>query len=380
MADKRRLLIFGLGGLLVLSILANCWQFIANLNSASDYPTAVNPFEAPLGNERATLAQSGMIWMQRQEYTSALGAMEQLRETAPAQAAELQINWLQWLYGQMEGDDFASVQGALDVLLDAYPYHQDYLLLQADLYERSGRVQMAADAFYDLADQPSLSGDDVPLLANARRLALQVLVQAKQTQDWESALAYVDGLLWREPDFTPYILAKVEALVEMGDWSQAQLHLDRVPADPVYQLEMDKLSVRIRRDQQPASTQLALASHNNHFLVSLGIGQSQSVNLMIDTGASLSVISDRQLGRLAGAEYLRTVTMNTAGGQVQSEVYRVAQVQLGPYRLSQVEFAVLSLDNLAGDGLLGMNILQQFRFSIDTQNKWLELSPKALAP
>ncbi len=76
------------------------------------------------------------------------------------------------------------------------------------------------------------------------------------------------------------------------------------------------------------------------------------------------------------ARFVRSVTMNTAGGQVQADVYQFAQVQLGPYRLSEVEFAALPLANLSGDGLLGMNILQRFSFNIDTDAKILGLTLK----
>ncbi|BFM09490.1 aspartyl protease family protein [Halioxenophilus aromaticivorans] len=372
MANQRKITTT-LGGLLILSVMGNCWQFFSSLDSqGSTLPTAER--RVPLTTERATLLQSAMVWLQRQEFTRAITAMEDLRKTAPGQAAELQIAWLQELYAQLENEQFNFVQSALDALLGAYPYNEDYLLLQADFLERSDQAQLASSAYYNLADQPSLN-EDANLIANARHLALAVVDDYRNNSNWNEALAFLDQLLWREPEYPPYVLALIQVHLGQGNFEQAQLYLERIADNEQYSKQVADLKQQLKNADQPAATQLALSAQGSHFLAPLD-AQNQTLQLMIDTGASLSVVSSQRLASLNETEYLRSVNMNTAGGAVNADVYRLASVTLGPYELTNVEFAVLPLDNLSADGLLGMNILERFRFNIDTEAKTLGLELK----
>ena len=58
-------------------------------------------------------------------------------------------------------------------------------------------------------------------------------------------------------------------------------------------------------------------------------------------------------------------------------VYSVAELGLGPYLIKNTQIAVIDFDVSRGfDGLLGMNVLGQFRFQIDQDNANLLLSSK----
>ena len=56
-------------------------------------------------------------------------------------------------------------------------------------------------------------------------------------------------------------------------------------------------------------------------------------------------------------------------------VYSFPEVGLGAYLMKNTQIAVLDFDtNREIDGLLGMNVLGQFRFQIDQENTRLILS------
>ena len=56
-------------------------------------------------------------------------------------------------------------------------------------------------------------------------------------------------------------------------------------------------------------------------------------------------------------------------------VYSFPEVSLGAYLMKNIQIAVLDFDtNREIDGLLGMNVLGQFRFQIDQENTRLILS------
>jgi len=379
MADKGKITVAVLGGLLTVSILLNCWQFIAAVTGKPG-PVVATGDESPptLGNSRVSLQQSAMVWLQRQNFAQAIAAMDRLRDASSEQAAALEINWLQELHNHLEQDDFDFVQAAVTALLEAYPYNENYMLLQAELLEQSGQTRIAASAYYELADQPSLDNDE-PLQSKARELAITALDELQNQQDWTGALQFLDELLWREPEYPPYVMALVKVHMVRGDMQQAQLHLDRLAASTGFEEEIGRLAEQMQLAQQPSSTQLALSAQRNHLLVPITLGGAQQLQLMLDTGASLSVINEQRLSELPNAQFLRSVTMNTAGGKTQADVYQINDIQIGPYALASAEFAVLPLVDISGDGLLGMNILQQFRFNIDTDAKLLGLTPKIAA-
>ena len=77
------------------------------------------------------------------------------------------------------------------------------------------------------------------------------------------------------------------------------------------------------------------------------------------------------------AEEIDRRVFRTAGGVVMGTVYSVPELGLGPYLIKNTQIAVIDFDVSRGfDGLLGMNILGQFRFQIDQENANLLLSSK----
>ena len=108
------------------------------------------------------------------------------------------------------------------------------------------------------------------------------------------------------------------------------------------------------------------------------INGRHKASLMIDTGASVSVLTRKFFQQqMAGSSpaFIRTEKMNTAGGEVMADVYRVNSLQLDKFMVSDIEIAVIDIDSVGGsDGLLGMNFLRHFEFAIDQKYNVLTLS------
>jgi clan AA aspartic protease (TIGR02281 family) len=124
---------------------------------------------------------------------------------------------------------------------------------------------------------------------------------------------------------------------------------------------------------------IPLARRGDHFLVEVTLNDRDRLVLMIDTGASLTSLSRYAFERLAGSElqFLGSRMFNTANGLAPGEVYRAASLQLGESRLDEVHLAVLDYDSPSeADGLLGMNVLRNFRFEIDQDSASLNLRPR----
>jgi clan AA aspartic protease (TIGR02281 family) len=124
---------------------------------------------------------------------------------------------------------------------------------------------------------------------------------------------------------------------------------------------------------------IALARRGNHYLVPAVINGATELALIIDTGASVTTLSKRSFARIEGTglRYLGTQLFNTPNGITRGEVYRAASLQLGDSTLRDLDIAVLDFATRGDfDGLLGMNVLRNYRFNIDQDRAILHITPR----
>ena len=117
------------------------------------------------------------------------------------------------------------------------------------------------------------------------------------------------------------------------------------------------------------------------FVVTARLNGERDTLLIVDTGASHSVVSHRlatELG-LYSDSTMGTVTMNTVGGSVQVPLARIKSVRLAEAEVKDSVVVIHDLpDSPAGvDGLLGLSALRQFQVTLDPTRKVLSLQPTA---
>jgi clan AA aspartic protease (TIGR02281 family) len=122
---------------------------------------------------------------------------------------------------------------------------------------------------------------------------------------------------------------------------------------------------------------IPLVRSGQHFLVAAAPGNDGSLRLLIDTGASMTMVTPGALQR-QGVRYRDTGksrVFNTANGPVRAPIYILETLSVGDWSVQQLEIGVLELGGQTGvDGLLGMNFLKHFRFFIDQNDSMLRLS------
>jgi len=140
------------------------------------------------------------------------------------------------------------------------------------------------------------------------------------------------------------------------------------------------ITVSVNNAPAESSEKIALQKRGNQYLVDLTLNRQDEVKLLIDTGASITALTRASFNSLTTFGELIELdrrVFRTAGGVVMGTVYSVPQLSLGPYSMKDTKIAVLDYDTNSGiDGLLGMNVLGQFRFQIDQENTSLLLSKK----
>lgn len=303
--------------------------------------------------------------------------------------------------------------------------HQSVFKPALVAYLKACMQQCADGTFVDLVDLwLATYYQDIPvllLLAEHQRLqgspeeaatTLQIAATyALQVDQRESVVAAVQHLVGATDEYLSQQQAWIELLgfyeyldtIDLGShkYMLRQASLYQILGEPVRSRELllelqaddDKLNTqwtttlaRLLAQDMPAATTIdlpvnaiAVIRRGDHFLVNTSLNGIDQVILMIDTGASITTLSRASFAALASRDYVSrgSRVFNTANGRTRGHVYRAASLTLGETRISDVDVAVIDYQPSTGvDGLLGMNVLRNFRFEIDQDKALLHLRPR----
>ncbi|MDX8396429.1 MAG: retropepsin-like aspartic protease [Mariprofundaceae bacterium] len=172
-----------------------------------------------------------------------------------------------------------------------------------------------------------------------------------------------------------YYLKQVTILIEMGLLEQASVILEPLLFDPGISRRADLLAKKIKMVRSTQyQTSIPLKRSGEHFLVPISINGRAPINLLLDTGASITLIQKRS-GEVSKGDNQRHITLQTANGRIRVPIITGNKIILGDYHLPEIELGIMTepIVNHA-DGLLGMNILKHFVFFIDQKSLLLKLS------
>ncbi|GAB4276588.1 MAG: hypothetical protein Kow0092_32350 [Deferrisomatales bacterium] len=125
----------------------------------------------------------------------------------------------------------------------------------------------------------------------------------------------------------------------------------------------------------PAAREIPLEQTATGYLVDARVNGALPVRLVLDTGATATVLS-RRVARELGLAVREDppVVVQTANGTVHAGWARVEELEVGGRRVGPLEVVVHDAV-AAADGLLGMNFLGAFRVEIRAEGPALILSP-----
>jgi len=263
---------------------------------------------------------------------------------------------------------------ARDLLAEVYQGRQEFLAAIDQLYEARG-----------YAWRPAMLEH---LTGRIRSVVAELTRSLQNNDDEEALLALYQHLTQLEPDHAPWFMGLAEAQLALGDMEAAQRSLLLVSQDPEVgvraQAKLAELDLALAESQdaelQDAASDVVgipLHRNGNHYFVDAVPANGRSIRLLIDTGATLTVLTPEVLEQhhIRYQDTGRTGIFNTANGQVRAPVYKLDYLSVGGWQVHHLEIGVLDLGGRAEvDGLLGMNFLSHFQFFIDQNEALLRLS------
>ncbi len=283
-------------------------------------------------------------------------------------------------------------QGRAEQLLQLYLLndHRDpeARMLLADAYSGRRDFRQAIDQLYEARGYAYLPAELERLTRRIRLAVADQVAVLKQAGDQAALLELYQHLAQLEPSYAPYFLGLAEAQLALEDSAAARRSLQLVAQDPDVGSHARFLLEQLSAAEAPGSDTdtsalaeamigVPLHRSGNNFLVDARLGNAHSVRLLVDTGASMTILTPETLerSRVRYTDTGSTRVFNTANGQVRAPVYQLDALAVGDWQVSQLEVGVLELAGSTHiDGLLGMNFLRHFQFFIDQNEAVLRLS------
>lgn len=315
------------------------------------------------------------------DFSNAIDGWQWLSSHDDNLAMQIKTQWLssveQWL---IEGKN-ESVRLFTQTWLREYPYDKSLRYLQAQWQLAAGQIDNALETLYALINELS-AAEQGRYIREVSEIVDAEIARLSEQQAWQPLIRFIERLLWHEPQHPPYILMLAKAHIELQQFSQAKALLYSLQFNEYYAAQVKSLLAIIAlSDLREVS--IALDRQREHYLVNGLVNNNKTIRLMIDTGASISVMSTPYFNSVKNRlspTFIRNAKINTAGGIVDSPIYQFSSFAIADYRIPNMQFVVMNLENSGskenGDGLLGMNFLKAFNFQIDQQNSRLLLRPR----
>ncbi len=320
----------------------------------SDVPSAPTPQTAIIKKRKPDEMQAFRLMLQQGRFVAALKAWP---ETKHVQARKLILLYSHDL--RRSGLGRVALR-LLDDYMDQFPDDSEAGIRQANLLHQLHHFRresfLLMNILHKTADAESV-GQVKKNLQDAIDAETSYLMQL---QNYRSLLKFYRHLSSLDGGNWNFMLMQAKVLIRMGKLSQASAILQPLlfgsGSENLARVQLDKID-RI----ESAHYQVTIPIHRSgeHFLVPVSINGGAPLQLLIDTGASITLVraQDGQIPDNAVGRH--PIKLQTVNGSMQVPVFTASTVTLGGFNLHDVELGVITgpVANQA-EGLLGMNILK----------------------
>lgn len=232
-----------------------------------------------------------------------------------------------------------------------------------------------------LADTPVEEERISSLLKKAVDGYSEVLVAENR---WGDLDLFYQQLISKQPENPHHYLQLALLRMRVGDPDGALDPLSRIENDPLLGEQVQQMMAKIQRNSELVATRAEVplvvrgSRYGLQYIVKARLDNYRDLNLLIDTGAVITVIEPRLLAELGYDLDGEVQYFSTANGTIQAPMVELQDLSIGSVAVKELSVAAVNL-SMAGeiDGLLGMNFLRHYQFRIDQHGKVLHLDPIA---
>ena len=253
------------------------------------------------------------------------------------------------------GEQDAPLQGIalLQTFIELNPHDEPALFALADLYAQQEEYGLALEPVLQILDYPrtvELANQAAGLRDQYIAARSEQLVQASL----DERIAFFRHLSEREPNNDQHRLALAAVLGEAGQLDDAAEVLSAIGG---YGVAPEAVS-SLERELQMAAAGVPIERVQDALYANIVVN-GENLRLLVDTGASTTVIDSASLDAISARRANRVARLLTAGGPIRADVYEVNDLHFGGLRLESFEVVALDSVPQQTQGLLGMDLLNQ---------------------
>ena len=303
------------------------------------------------------------------------------------------LNYLKALDKQQK---FVTLDYEVSDYLRQYPQDIEALLLEAKAYYHTQPLNIALVHYMDLLSKPLPREDRDEIEKLIAVNTTRVVQQFTSDNAWDLLAEFLEPLVQIDPLNRQYLMALARAygmqqqftLMEdmLATFASDDARANRLRENVFARLNNETV-IETPSDLPPLDETPFGGSRVADVLLKQSRGQfvtqarvhNTLVNLLVDTGASTTAISDIKFSSIPKpqVEFLGLFNVNTAGGTIEAPIYKVKQFTLGQRTLNNTSVLILPSNNLSQyDGLLGMNVISQFDLAFDATSETMRMYKK----
>lgn len=318
-------------------------------------------------------------------------ALEQWQSIADADSAsQLMDTWYESLLASLTHPAPLEQQRFVQNYLKLSPYDPRFLYLEVEYAVGEVPVMQSIVDFIELLRTPMARDTAERIQKRVDQLLQKNIKQLVEIGSWDIVVTMLETLRSYMPDNQYYLGLLAEAYAHQRQFGLMDSTLAYLAPDHPHRGKIQQIYRQLTKPQRQPDDEVdddrddspLLASGvplkrlGEHFIAPGLLNENVPVNLMIDTGASTTVVSLKRfhsIPRRFKRERIGRFPINTAGGTVQAPIYRFKNLTIGNHRVENLAIVVMPLEGLEADGLLGMNFLRHFQFQIDQKRAQLRL-------
>lgn len=261
--------------------------------------------------------------------------------------------------------------------MDIEPESRDVQYLLVNLYTRKKEYPKAIDQINMLKENYSNENDEKKLDVLLKSVADSYVQTLQKHKNFDELIPFLDQMMGHDLFKTYYSLELAKLYFELQKYDESRMLLLEAKEDATYGKQAQNLLEKIEKLEEVAREydhKIPLQRRGEHFSVQVTVDGAVSLNLLLDTGATYTLIA---VGKLFSPTVLRRdLKLRTAGGEVTADLCRTETFALQDIELYHFKIMVAPFEHDGIDGLLGMNFLKRFKFFVDQKEMILYLSEK----
>ena len=274
---------------------------------------------------------------------------------------------------------YSAAQDLLNAYLNFNAYDSEALLLQAQLHDLFGLPLQALENAYDakIYGQENTNSQQIDLLI------LKIFSEYEKLlfnqNNWQPLIFLYDLAIKKDVGANQayYYYKRAQAQFKTGAYHEALASLSQILNHPEWDKKARRLHKMIEKflAGEGAVAVPVQREEGNKFLVTAVINESIKARMLIDTGASITMLKksfavENKLS-VAEAEPLLVLTISNV---LKTEKVKLSSLGVDGIKLSDINISIAEMpDDFRPDGLLGMDFLGEFEFSLDQEELLLYL-------